>query len=168
MLVMSRRKDEKIVFPGLGITVTLLNVRGNTARIGIDAPREISVLRDEIAADDSRRSRVDRGGDPHSIRNVLNSVNLFVMLYQRQMEAKRVDEAASTFMKMVDYLERQTQNGRLDFEVESAGQKSIDGRVMVVEDDSDQRHLLTDLLSTYGLHVTSFENGHDALAEARV
>ena len=53
MLVMSRRKDEKIVFPGLGITVTLLNVKGNTARIGIDAPREITILRDELAIRES-------------------------------------------------------------------------------------------------------------------
>lgn len=47
MLVLSRRKHEEIVLPGLGITIKVLNVRGKTALIGIDAPVEIKILRQE-------------------------------------------------------------------------------------------------------------------------
>ena len=47
MLVLSRRKDEKIVIDG-GIVITIVDVRGSTVRIGIEAPKEIKVLRGEL------------------------------------------------------------------------------------------------------------------------
>lgn len=49
MLVITRRRGEQIVFPSLGITVSVVHVRGRTARLGIDAPREIPILRGEVA-----------------------------------------------------------------------------------------------------------------------
>ncbi len=48
MLVLSRRESEKILVPELGITLEVLSIKGNTVRLGIDAPREIRVLRGEI------------------------------------------------------------------------------------------------------------------------
>lgn len=48
MLVVSRRPNETIVFPDLGITVRLLWVDRGKARLGIDAPPEIDVFRGEI------------------------------------------------------------------------------------------------------------------------
>ncbi len=49
MLVLSRRKKEEILFPGLEIAVRVLDVKGQSVRIGIDAPREVKVVRGEIA-----------------------------------------------------------------------------------------------------------------------
>lgn len=165
MLVMSRRKDQKIVFPGLGITVTLIGVRGNTARLGIDAPRDVTILREEIIDPTANVAPVQ--ADPHSIRNVLNSVNLFVMVYQKQMESNRVDAAAATFMKMVEYLELQTKEGTVDFNVSQQTAEEMKGRVMVVEDDPDQRDLLSSLLAMQGLDVCAHQDGHSALQDLR-
>jgi carbon storage regulator CsrA len=53
MLVLSRRPQEKIVFPQLGIEVEVLNVSGNTVRVGVNAPREVLVLRNEVAEKDA-------------------------------------------------------------------------------------------------------------------
>ncbi len=47
MLVLTRRTDEKIVI-GDNVTVTILGVKGNQVRIGIEAPREVQVHREEI------------------------------------------------------------------------------------------------------------------------
>ncbi len=47
MLVLSRQKDESIVI-GDDIVITIVDVRGDKVRLGINAPREISVHRQEI------------------------------------------------------------------------------------------------------------------------
>jgi carbon storage regulator len=47
MLKITRRTGERIIL-GDDIVVTLLEVSGQTARIGIDAPRSIPVYREEI------------------------------------------------------------------------------------------------------------------------
>ncbi|MDR3211021.1 MAG: carbon storage regulator CsrA [Planctomycetota bacterium] len=47
MLVLSRRKDE-IIMIGDDIEITIVDVRGDTVRLGIQAPREVSVYRKEI------------------------------------------------------------------------------------------------------------------------
>ncbi|KEY91293.1 carbon storage regulator [Candidatus Photodesmus blepharus] len=47
MLILSRRIGETLVV-GDEVTVTVLEVKGNQVRIGVDAPREISVHRKEI------------------------------------------------------------------------------------------------------------------------
>lgn len=47
MLVLTRRAGESIVI-GNDIVVTVLEVRGDQVRIGIDAPRSVSVHREEI------------------------------------------------------------------------------------------------------------------------
>lgn len=47
MLVLSRKKDEKIII-GDGITIMVIEVRGDKVRLGIDAPKEISVHREEV------------------------------------------------------------------------------------------------------------------------
>jgi len=47
MLVLSRHPDEKIHI-GDDIIVTVVEVRGDRVRIGIDAPRDVTVHRQEI------------------------------------------------------------------------------------------------------------------------
>src|SRR3954466_10400596 len=47
MLVLSRQRDESIVI-GDNIVVTVVDVRGDKVRLGIEAPREVSVHRREV------------------------------------------------------------------------------------------------------------------------
>jgi carbon storage regulator len=47
VLVLSRRPGESIVV-GNQIVVTVIEVRGDQVRIGIDAPREVQVHREEV------------------------------------------------------------------------------------------------------------------------
>lgn len=47
MLVLSRRLGESVVI-GDDVTITVLEVRGEVVRIGIDAPRSVAVHRAEL------------------------------------------------------------------------------------------------------------------------
>jgi carbon storage regulator len=48
MLVLSRKIGERIVLPGCGVTVTVLQTRGNQVRLGIVAPAGVAVDREEV------------------------------------------------------------------------------------------------------------------------
>jgi len=47
LLVLTRRVNQSIMI-GADIVVTVLEVRGDQIRIGIDAPRSVSVHREEV------------------------------------------------------------------------------------------------------------------------
>lgn len=47
MLVLSRQRDESIII-GDNIVITVVDIRGDKVRLGIQAPTEISVHRQEV------------------------------------------------------------------------------------------------------------------------
>jgi len=48
MLVLSRKSGEQIVVPECDITITLLETKGNKARLGVKAPAGVAVHRAEV------------------------------------------------------------------------------------------------------------------------
>jgi carbon storage regulator len=61
MLVLSRKKDEKIMI-GDNITIMVVEIRGDKVRLGIEAPKEVTVHRQEVY-DAIRR---ENAADPQS------------------------------------------------------------------------------------------------------
>ena len=47
MLVLTRNRDEKIMI-GDNIIITIVEIRGDKVRIGIEAPKDVSVHREEV------------------------------------------------------------------------------------------------------------------------
>lgn len=48
MLIISRRCGEAFII-GDDVKISVLSIKGNQIRLGIDAPRETTVLREEVA-----------------------------------------------------------------------------------------------------------------------
>ena len=60
MLILTRKTDQGIVFSG-NVIVRILSVEGERVKIGIDAPRSVQVLREELVLRDRQAS--DPSGD---------------------------------------------------------------------------------------------------------
>lgn len=63
MLVLTRKVGEAIVI-GDDVTVTVLEVRGDVVRLGIDAPRSVRVHREEVLAQISQANHASAAVDP--------------------------------------------------------------------------------------------------------
>ena len=48
LVVKLAKNRKKILFPDLGISLEILHIKGSTVRVGIDAPMEARILRDEL------------------------------------------------------------------------------------------------------------------------
>lgn len=48
MLVLSRKLGERLVVPDCGLVVTVVAVHGKTVRLGLSAPQDLAVYREEL------------------------------------------------------------------------------------------------------------------------
>ncbi len=63
MLVLSRQRDESIII-GDNIVITVVDIRGDKVRLGIQAPTEIPVHRQEVYDAIQRENLRAAGGEP--------------------------------------------------------------------------------------------------------
>jgi carbon storage regulator len=74
MLVLSRQRDETIMI-GDDIEVTVVDIRGDKVRLGINAPREISVHRKEVYDAIRRENRAAAQVKPEDVSGVAGGPN---------------------------------------------------------------------------------------------
>lgn len=169
MLVLSRRPEQKFAFPELGVTVTLLNVRGNVVKVGIQAPSEIRVVRDEIGARSNGTGMKFAGAhffsreQFHAFKNQLNTVSLCLKLYRRQLDAGLADEAERTLTRLEEQLQRFQIHFFESKAIEPARTTSHTCRTLLVEDDLNERELLAGILRMNGCHVATAGDGLEAM-----
>ena len=74
MLVLSRQRDETIMI-GDDIEVTVVDIRGDKVRLGITAPREVSVHRKEVYDAIRRENRAAAQVKPEDVSGVAARVS---------------------------------------------------------------------------------------------
>jgi carbon storage regulator len=62
MLILTRRQGETVMV-GDDVTITVLGVKGNQVRVGINAPKTVAVHREEVYERIQREQRTDAQGE---------------------------------------------------------------------------------------------------------
>jgi carbon storage regulator CsrA len=179
MLVLSRRLNEQILFPEFNTAVKVLGVKGNTVRLGIDAPLDVTILREEVTdLEEKSQARLknqslsaDKANDAerektrqlnHLLRNRLNVAGLGLALLARQLEAGMLDDCQATLDKIHEDFD--LLRDRLEVEMEPHPPVHLPrARALIVEDDRNERELLAGLLRLNGMDVDLAEDGATAL-----
>jgi len=168
MLVLSRRPNDKVVFPHLGITVEILRVTGNSVRVGIDAPPDVAVVRNEIMEQGKLFPRPEvaesKGISVHRLRNKLNKASLALYVMQRQLEAGKTVEAEENLNKALTEFEALDQEiGNYEQQRAAARAASGERSALLVEDDDNEAALLAEYLRMSGFRVETSPDGCEAL-----
>jgi len=187
MLVLSRKEDQKIIFPNLGISVEVTRIQGNNVRIGIDAPRSIKIVRGELLDDpkaalnafeqlESRLSELDLA-TRHKLRNHLNTASLSVTVAQKQLERGGSEQAEIFLSQAVEALNELNQlfestamggNKELPTMTAEVPTKKTAASMgnwtaLVVEDNDNERELLAGVLEMAGFEVIAVSDGQAAI-----
>lgn len=161
MLVLSRRVNEEIVFPGLNIRIKIVRSQGGRVRLGVDAPDFVNVVRAEtLEATDG--GSVDEVALRHKIRNFVNHAQLALEMYDRQMKRGDVDAANTTFLRLISQLRVAESVSAIP--ARKQPHATFGGpKVLVVDDDANERQLMAGLLEMDGCNVQTAENGNFAI-----
>ncbi|HEX3599859.1 MAG TPA: response regulator [Lacipirellulaceae bacterium] len=181
MLVLSRGRNDKVVFPTLGISVEILRVAGNKVRLGIEAPQEIPVHRHEVSERIEARGEAStiRFPDPqqslaakltHATRNRLNAAALGLHLLHQNIEIGDLSDAESTIFKIFNELkaietELDGPAERSPAKVAKSDPSIVEAHhsALVVEDDDNERELLAGCLRVSGFDVDTASDGLQAM-----
>jgi carbon storage regulator CsrA len=175
MLVLSRRPKETILFPGINTSVQVLAVKGLTVRLGIQAPPDVVVVRQEIADRSCRPARQEASGmaplgSPemrklrHLVRNRLNAAGIGLAVLHEQLKAGKIHDLEATVVTIKQ--EFQTLRRQLESVSEQPKPEPtprLVRKALLVEDDDNERELLAGLLRLAGLDVATAGDGSDAL-----
>ncbi|MGI9518979.1 MAG: response regulator [Pirellulaceae bacterium] len=169
MLVLNRKAEQKVSFPGLGITVQILRVQGSSVRLGIEAPMEVRVIRDELKAEDFGESHLQQtrvirlpAKLRHEFRNQLNALSIGLYLFKEEVDAGQHEDAEETFEQLVAHLEHICDNPSLSPPDDSES-KVVEATALLVEDEPNEREMLAGFLRMHGYTVATAADGLEAI-----
>jgi len=168
MLVLTRRENEKILLPDVGVTVELMSVSGNRARLGISAPDNIRILREEVAAGQAIvQKAVARGPVPreiaHAMLNRLNAASLAAEMLRLQLGDRELNGSLDKIVNELKALAALLQTPQRSEPLVAAAGARRPWKALLVEDDANESNLLAGYLRMTGFEVDTAGDGADAL-----
>lgn len=190
MLVLSRGENDRIVFPSLGISIEVLKVARRKASIGIEAPRDIRIVRDELSvyedcSPEEMTSRDLRKSESHRLRNRVNSATLKLQLAAKYLKLGKLDEGLADMMEAIaelSVIEGDSESptsadqmtlseakatfdepNRINAEHDGLAEGKSNRRILLVDDDANERTLLASYLTKCGIDVKQASDGLNAL-----
>lgn len=164
MLVLSRKEDQKVAIPGLGISIKVVRCKKSSVTLGFEAPAEIRIVRDELDKngislkdpsfikfmEDKVKSYSDQR--QHHVRDQFNVVAMAMQMLLDDIESGELSNIDEVFDSVCQRLQglKSTANDDNAF-------------VLVVEDQANERELLAGLLRMNGYKVATAGNGNEAL-----
>ncbi|MBV9123810.1 MAG: carbon storage regulator, partial [Planctomycetes bacterium] len=183
MLVLSRRPNEKILLPSIQTTIEVVSIKPGAVRLGIKAPAEVAVLREEVyqrtaewgqpqvpAADPTMEARLREV--VQLLQNRLTIASKGLVQAQEQLQAgctQKVEVILDHLEEDLQLLQRRLEGKFLPPEkkVKSPSKAARVRRALLVEDDQNERELLAGLLRMAGIEVDTAGDGIDALNHLR-
>ena|ERR1700722_4493126 len=170
MLILSRRLNQAIAFPDSDTTVRVLSIKGNVVRLGIEAPLQVAVLREEIRGSHPLHETTPQGNGlcppaAQQLRDRLQSTAVGLGAVQLLLDAGRASDAGNALSVVRDDLQllRFAFDGELEKSPTPQPAAPRKGKALLVEDDASQRELLAGFLRMGGLEVDTAGDGADAL-----
>ena len=163
MLVLSRRADESIQFPNLGITVRVLRLSKSQARIGIEAPPEIAVARGELGPEalQSIESRFPKQAT-HSLRKHLLDASTVLNKLHDAIESCDWQQAEPLVFSLFSDLKSMDERvAALSGGPVPAVSKTK--KALLVDDNDNETRLLASYLRLKEIEVDTAKDGGDAL-----
>jgi len=178
MLVLSRKLKQKIVLPALNIAVQVVEFRHGQVRLGIEAPPEVTVLREEVLnrsgvwqaqTAGTPSAAADKNALPdfgQQLRDRLRNTGMSLGLLRLLLDAGQTEEAKATLAQIQD--DFQLLRRGVEGEMECPASKPPvpapkHPSALLVEDDRNERELLAGFLRQAGLQVDTAGDGSDAL-----
>ena len=104
MLILSRRQNERINFPALGITIEVLRTGTRKIQLGIDAPADVRVVRDELSWREEEFGSTLNSTESNAVRTELRAVAMAIRLCQNQLRQGLNDHAESALDDAINSL----------------------------------------------------------------
>lgn len=172
MLVLSRREQESIVFPKLGIRVQVTRVRGKAVSLGVDAPEDIRVLRGELQEREELTNATppalseDARQREHELRNRINTLTIALHLLQKKAakESGMVDEdLLAGAIEELSLIEETLQDKSKSPGLVDVEKKASLPLALLVDDNQNESALLAGYLRQFGFRVATALDGQAAL-----
>jgi carbon storage regulator CsrA len=166
MLVLARKEKERILIPAVDMTIAVIDIQGGVVRLGIKAPRDVAILREDAKDAKPSQSLIkmleEQRKEKHELRNRLQGTRVGLSVLEKQLElGVSPEELLATLQQMKWSIIADDGKNSDDQLIEQA---SGPVSALLVEDQANERGLLESLLRLSGYNVVSARDGEEAMS----